>query len=132
MRLVRLDHLEEEVLPGISISTMLPKSDSLLESVLQSIDRHLGDESFGMETLCKDVGMSERQLQRKLKAITNKSPIQLIGSVRLHRAKEKMLSSDLNITEIAYQSGFSSPSYFSKCFKQEFGETPTAFQQKLG
>lgn len=126
------DHLEENIQPTISLSNIQPKSDSLLENVLHSIDSHLSEEWFGMETLCREVGMSERQLQRKLKAVTNKSPIQLINSVRLHRAKEKMLATDLNITEIAYQTGFSSPSYFSKCFKQEFGETPSAFLQKKG
>ncbi|WP_234571301.1 alpha/beta fold hydrolase [Rhodohalobacter sp. 614A] len=106
-----------------------PQNGSLLENVLQSIDSHLDDESFGVETLCKEIGISERQLQRKLKAVTNKSPIQLISSVRLHRAKELLLGSDQNIAEIAYQTGFSSPSYFSKCFKKEFGLSPSALLQ---
>lgn len=104
----------------------LLKNDSFLENVLQCIDTHLGDESFGVEMLCKEVGISERQLQRKLKAITNKSPNQLISSVRLHRAKELILQGVSNIAEVSYQMGFSSPSYFSKCFKKEFGYSPTS------
>jgi len=59
----------------------------LLESVLQCIDNNLDNEQFGVEILCTTVGLSERQLQRKLKAISNKSPNQMIRSVRLHRAK---------------------------------------------
>ncbi|MGB6153497.1 MAG: helix-turn-helix transcriptional regulator, partial [Pricia sp.] len=108
----------------------LPKYDSILENVLQCIDVHLDDEIFGVEVLCKEIGVSERQLQRKLKAITNKSPIQLISSVRLHRAKELLLQHQDNISEIAYQTGFSNPSYFSKSFKKEFGLSPSAIRPK--
>jgi AraC-like DNA-binding protein len=108
----------------------LPKYDSILENVLQCIDSNLGDESFGVEKLCREIGISERQLQRKLKAMTNKSPNQLISSVRLHRAKELLLEHPENIAEIAYQMGFSSPSYFSKCFKKEFGTSPSSLLQK--
>jgi len=108
----------------------LPKNDSFLENVLQQIDDHLGDELFSVEILCNELAISERQLQRKLKAITNKSPIQLISSVRLHRAKELLLKGEYNIAEISYQAGFSNPSYFSKSFKKEFGITPSALQQK--
>ncbi len=107
----------------------LPLKGSLLERVLQSIDKHLTDESFSVEVLSREVGISERQLQRKLKQTTNKTPNQLITSVRLHRAKELIIMGKSNISEACYQTGFSSPSYFSKCFKQEFGKTPTAFQE---
>ena len=108
------------------LQLQLPKNDSFLESVLQNIDDHISDERFSVEVLCNELGISERQLQRKLKAITNKSPIQLISSVRLHRAKELLLESEYNIAEIAFQTGFSNPSYFSKCFKKEFGVSPSS------
>ncbi|MEO9965436.1 MAG: alpha/beta fold hydrolase [Reichenbachiella sp.] len=101
------------------------RNDSFLENVLQSIEGHLSNETFGVDTLCREMGISERQLQRKLKAITNKSPNQLISSVRLHRAKELILSQQYNVAEIAFQTGFSSPSYFSKSFKKEFKLSPT-------
>ncbi len=108
----------------------LPGNDSFLENVLGIIETHLGNESFGVEMLCRKIGVSERQLQRKLKAVTNKSPIQLISSVRLHRAKELMLENKHNVSEIAYQTGFSNPSYFSKSFKKEFGKSPSTFLQE--
>ncbi|MEM7658360.1 MAG: alpha/beta fold hydrolase [Bacteroidota bacterium] len=101
------------------------QNDSLLENVLQCIDAHLSNEAFGVEMLCREVGVSERQLQRKLKATTNKSPNQLISSVRLHRAKELLLQRQQTIAEVSFQTGFSSPSYFSKRFKKEFGHSPT-------
>ncbi|MEM6802432.1 MAG: alpha/beta fold hydrolase [Bacteroidota bacterium] len=119
--------------PGISLSSVQPvnqqqylRQDSFLEKVLQCIENHLSDELFGVEMLCREIGLSERQLQRKLKAITNKSPIKLICSVRLHRAKELLLKQEDNIAEISYQTGFLSPSYFSTCFKKEFGMSPSS------
>jgi AraC-like DNA-binding protein len=123
------DHLVSGAQPDSFSQKQLRQSDSFLENVLQSIDHHMGNDSYGVENLCKDVGISERQLQRKLKAITNKSPNQLITSVRLHRAKELILGTENNITEIAFQTGFTSPSYFSKCFKKEFGISPSSFVQ---
>lgn len=107
----------------------IPQHDSFLENILQSIHTHLGNDSFNVDVLSKEVGISERQLQRKLKAVTNKSPVQLIASVRLHRAKELLLENRFTIAEIAYETGFSNPSYFSKSFKKEFGATPSAMVQ---
>lgn len=123
------DSYEIRTLPNTAPHFQLPQNDSFLESVLEHIDKHLGDELFGVEALCREVGISERHLQRKLKAITNKSPNKLISSVRLHRAKELLHTNQLNIAEIAYETGFSNPSYFSKSFKKEFGLSPSAFQQ---
>ncbi|WKN43202.1 alpha/beta fold hydrolase [Tunicatimonas pelagia] len=108
----------------------LLKNGSLLENVLQTIDNHLSNELFGVDILCEEIGISERQLQRKLKSTTNKSPNQLIRSVRLHRAKELIISNECNIVEIAFQTGFSDASYFSKCFKKEFGVTPSSLVQE--
>lgn len=93
----------------------LQKNGFLLERVMECINNNLNNEQFGVETLCQHTGHSERQLQRKLKAITNKSPNQLIRSVRLHRAKELLLKKSETIAEIAFQTGFTNPSYFSKC-----------------
>lgn len=106
------------------------KQDSFLEKVLQCIETHLSDELFGVEMMCRELGLSERQLQRKLKAISNKSPIKMICSVRLHRAKELILKQQHTIAEISYQTGFLSPSYFSKCFKKEFGISPSSLLKK--
>jgi len=116
--------------PVDSYKQQLPQNDSFLENVLQSIDNHLDNELFGVEMLCREMCISERQLQRKLKAITNKSPNQLISSVRLHRAKELLMGSEYNIAEVAFQTGFSNPSYFSKSFKREFGISPSSLNQK--
>jgi pimeloyl-ACP methyl ester carboxylesterase/AraC-like DNA-binding protein len=101
------------------------KNHSLLEDVLQSIEDHLDDEQYSIQVLCSEVGISERQLQRKLKSITNKTPNQLVRSVRLHRAKEMIMQQHKTISEVAFMTGFNSISYFTKCFKKEFGLAPS-------
>ena len=121
------DHLHQETNVASFDRSLLPKNDSFVENVLQCIDAHLSNEQFGVEMLCREVGISERQLQRKLKAVTNKSPNQLITSVRLHRAKELIHLQKGTIAEVSFQTGFSNPSYFSKCFKKEFGLSPSDF-----
>lgn len=105
-------------------SSSLPRNNAFLESLMDCIYAHMNDE-LSVYTLCKAVGISERQLQRKLKVITHKSPVQFISSVRLHKAKELLLSKTLGIGEVAFKIGFSSPSYFSKKFREEFGYSPS-------
>ena len=125
-----IDEFEADTASSKLNALEFPKNDSLLQTVLQCIETHLSDDFFGVVMLCKEIAISERQLQRKLKAITNKSPIKLISSVRMHRSKELILVGDKNIAEIAYQTGFSNPSYFSKSFKKEFGISPSSLIQK--
>ncbi len=124
------DRISTEAVNVQNHTLQLPANDSFIENILQCIDDYLSNEEFSVEMLCREMGMSERQLQRKLKAITNKSPNQLISSVRLHRAKELILDSEHTISEIAFKTGFSNPSYFSKSFRKEFGMTPSELLHK--
>ena len=124
------DDLKEDTYLNTPYKIDLSRNYSFFENVLQHIYDHLDDELFNVEILCDKIGISIRQLQRKLKAFTIKSPIQLISSVRLHCAKELLLEKKYNIVEVSYKTGFSSTSYFSKCFKKEFGITPFVFLRK--
>ncbi len=110
--------------------TWSSQNDSFLEKIFQNINTHMSDEYYGVETLCKEIGISERQLQRRLKAITNKSPNKLISTIRLHHAKELLLNQQNTVAEIAFKTGFSNPSYFSKCFKKEFAIKPSDLTKK--
>lgn len=104
---------------------MVQKNEFLLKRVLHCIDENLNNGQFSVEMLCQEIGLSERQLQRKLKVITKKSPNQLIRSVRLQRAKALLLQRSATIAEVAFLTGFANPSYFSKVFKKEFGVRPS-------
>lgn len=105
--------------------------NSFIENVLQIINENIKDDTFNVESLSDKMRMSERQLQRKVKATTNRSPYQLIVSMRLNTARDVLTSSNLTISEIAFKFGFSSPSYFSKCFRKEFNTNPTALLQRI-
>lgn len=99
--------------------------DSFLEDVLNSIENNLDNNAFGVEMLTREIGVSERKLQRKIKEITSKSPNQLIAFVRLQKARTALQENKYTVAEIAFKFGFSSSSYFSKCFKKEFGIRPS-------
>ena len=71
--------------------------------------------------------MSRSQLHLKIKALTNRSTTNFIRTVRLHKAKELLLNTDLNVTEVAFEVGFQDVSYFSRTFKTEFGLSPRGF-----
>ena len=99
--------------------------EEFLLCVGKVVEQHLGDEHLSVEQLGREVGMSRSQIHRKLVALTDQSATEFIRSFRLHRAKEMISQNAGSISEISYAVGFSSPSYFSKCFRQEFGMTPS-------
>lgn len=96
-----------------------------LDRVMTVIDEHISEEEFSIEEFGKDVGMSRSQMHRKLKALTGKSTSLYLRTVRLAKAKQLIEEKKATISEISYQVGFSSPAYFSRCFKEEFGYTPS-------
>jgi signal transduction histidine kinase/AraC-like DNA-binding protein len=100
-----------------------------LTRVLQTIEQHLDDAGFDVEQLGRAVGLSRSQLHRKLRALTNQSPSLVIRSVRLQRAAELLQQNAGSVAEIAYQVGFSSQAYFTKCFREQFGRTPKEYTQ---
>ncbi|MCB0705144.1 MAG: response regulator [Saprospiraceae bacterium] len=99
--------------------------DTFINLILSTIEEHIDDELFGVRELAIRVNMSRSQLHRKLKALTEKSPNEIIREVRLNRAKELLEKQAGNASEVAFMVGFSSASYFSKCFKDQFGISPT-------
>ncbi len=96
-----------------------------LKKILTIVNEHISEEEFSIEELGKEAAMSRRHLHRKLKALTNKSPSQFVRSIRLSKARNLIKGKKWTISEISYQVGFSSPIYFNKCFKEEFGYSPS-------
>lgn len=106
------------------ILNLSSKEDSFIKLINQTLETHLSDENFGIAELCKILNISRAQLHRKLKKLTGLSTSHYIRSLRLHFAKELLDKSELNISEVAFNVGFSSATYFSKAFKAEFGFAP--------
>lgn len=96
-----------------------------MSKVMEVIENHISEEEFNIEQFGKEVGMSRMQLHRKLKALTGKSASNYLRSVRLNKAKQMIEEQKGNISEIAYSVGFSSPQYFTRSFKDEFGFPPS-------
>ncbi len=99
--------------------------ENFLNKVLQAVEQNMGEEDFGVEELAKEVAMSRSQLHRKLVALTGQSPSEVLRNTRLLRAKELLQKKVATPSEVAYQVGFHSHTYFSKCFKEEFGMSPS-------
>lgn len=96
------------------------------------VEDRIQDADLNVEDLGRDMGMSRVQLYRKLKSLTNYSPNELLRQMRLKKAASLLASSEMTVAEIAYEVGFSSPSYFTKCYKEQFGESPTDFLKRRG
>ena len=107
--------------------SMLTADHHLTDAMVKIVDEHLSDSDFSLEQLLSKMGMSKSTLYRQLKTETDMTPSDLIRSVRMKRATEMLLKVDMNVSEVAYATGFSSPKYFSRCFKEEYGVTPTDY-----
>jgi AraC-like DNA-binding protein len=104
--------------------------EQFLRKVLNVIDEHISDENFNIEMLSRESAMSREQVFKKLKALTGKSPAHFLRSIRLAKAKNMIREQKETIAEISYSVGFSSPAYFTKCFKEEFGYSPSELLAK--
>ena len=90
----------------------------------EAVESRLEDSELSVEDLASDMNLSRVQLYRKVKAVTGSTPIELLRTARLNRAYQMLMTTDRSVSEIAYQVGFSAPSYFTKCFKEEYGMLP--------
>ena len=103
-----------------------------LEKFKALIEEKMGDSELNVEDLGREMGLSRVQLYRKIKSLTNYAPNELLRMSRLKRAASLLASSGMTVAEIAYEVGFTSPSYFTKCYKEQFGESPTEFLKRKG
>lgn len=101
------------------------KEEKFLATLKKCIAEHLDNSDLSVNDLCRAVQLSHAHLYRKLKALTNLTPVQFIRYIRLKEAKKLLEDSSLNISEIAYAVGFSDPNYFSRIYHKEMGVTPT-------
>lgn len=116
---------QKMLLPAeISVSSM---DEEFLKEFQGIIEKNLSDPELDIETLCKVLYMGRATLFRKILALTGETPKQFIQSYRLERAAQLLKSRFGNITEVAFEVGFSSTAYFTKCFKEKFNRVPSAF-----
>ena len=100
--------------------------DTIFVTRLQDfIIANMANSDLSINDLCGEMHMSRVQLYRKCKSLTDVSPVELVRNLRLQKAKHLLESSQLSVSEIAYEVGFSSPSYFAKCYRDQYGVSPT-------
>lgn len=96
-----------------------------MEKVLNYIKDNIGNPNLNVESLSSQLNLSRSQFYRKIKALTSQTANEFLRNIRLQKAKQIIEEGNNNISEVCYKVGFSSPSYFTKCFKSYFGQLPT-------
>jgi ligand-binding sensor domain-containing protein/signal transduction histidine kinase/DNA-binding response OmpR family regulator len=101
--------------------------EKFIERVMHFIELNMDNSALSVEELGREVGMSQPTLYRKIKALTNQNTVEFIRSVRLKRAAQLLREDKFNVSEVAYMTGFTHLDYFRKCFKEQFGTTPSTY-----
>ncbi len=101
--------------------------EQFLKKAYETAEREMSDPEFGVLSFSEQMGLSRMQLHRKLKALTDQSATEFIKTIRLNKAAVLLKSKSATAAEIAYDVGFNSPTYFSSCFKEHFGKSPSEY-----
>ena len=109
---------------------MKDNDKALMEKIMKSINNHISDEEFSVEQLAAEVGMSRVQIHRRMKEMTGLACSDFIRNIRLEQAARLITEKKVNVSQVAYSLGFSSPSYFSHVFKQHFGFSPSEYAKR--
>lgn len=116
----------------ISEAHLENRDKQFLKQLQAIIQKNLSDSEFGVEDMGQQIGLSRVQLYRKVKAMTGSSVVDLLRKARLAKARRLLETRSMSVSEVAYEVGFSAPSYFTKCFKEEYGMLPGDVGNVLG
>lgn len=122
------DHFQENLQFGDKKLSQM--DNSFIEKLRLIVEDNILETEINVEEIGKSMGLSYIQLHKKIKSLTNYSPNELIRIFRLKVAEKLLLQTDKSVSDIAYDTGFSSPSYFTKCFREYYNESPTEFQKR--
>jgi len=117
----------EKISPAANQSVQ--QEDAFLQKLRRTVENNISDENFGIQEICDMLAISRPQLHRKLKALTNKKTTEVVNTIRLQRAKELLKTTDMTVSQVAFEVGFNTVGYFSRKFKQEFGVPPSTFKK---
>ena len=110
---------------GESVESVESVEPLFITRFKEVVEKRLSESDLSVEDLAAEMNLSRVQLYRKVKSVTDSSPVELLRAARLNRGYQLLLTTDKTISEVAYAVGFTAPSYFTKCFKEEFGHSPT-------
>ncbi|HEY7751625.1 MAG TPA: nickel-binding protein [Ignavibacteriaceae bacterium] len=125
---IRNENVDKEISSGKKfIKIINPADEKFLNQLMEMTEKIWNDEEFNVVDFSKQIGLSKAQLYRKVTALTGYSPNEFINTYRLNKALKLIERKKGNISEIAFETGFSNPSYFSKCFQKRFGILPSEY-----
>ena len=127
--LIREKYMTQNFMVEVSQSN-ISKDDEFILKLRQLLEENLSESDFNVKKLSEDLNISTTHLYRKLKALTGYSPVEFIRVFKLQKACEMLSNTNQSIKEIGYGLGFNNLSYFVKCFREQFGVTPSTFRQK--
>ena len=110
---------------------LLKTEDAFIIKIRKLMEENLDDDQFGIRQLCLAVGMSRAQVYRKFRTLTDKTINEYLMSFRLHKAKEMLRTTGLNVSQVAFEVGFKNLSHFSRAFNAEFGRNPSEFKKEV-
>lgn len=122
---------EEDTPAGKTVQWAGDMENEFYARFLAIVKAEMNDPELNVDALASKMGLGRSQFYRKIKAITNYSPVELLRQLRLKKARELLLTTEQSISEIAYEVGFSAPAYFTRCYREAFGETPTELREKI-
>lgn len=117
----KLSGIDEKPKSSSALKAIQVTEELFLENLFDITEKNLSDQTFNVQKLCHEIGISQPQLYRKVTSITGRSPVTFIRDIRLNKALSMIKENKYNLSEIALEIGYSSPSYFSKCFQDKFG-----------
>ncbi len=125
-----------EIRPAHRTPAKVPGAPSAIDSdfynrFLEIFRERMSDADVSVDALAAEMGLGRSQFYRKIKALTNFSPVELIRTIRLKEGRNMLLSTEKTVSEIAYATGFSTPAYFTKCYREAYGETPSETRSGL-
>ncbi len=123
------ERFSKEITAPLSEIAVMPADEHFLCRARKIVQSRLNDPDVDVEWFSREMGFSRSQMHRKMTAVTGKSPSEFITRIRLEHAVQMLENRTGSISEIAYQVGFNSPSYFRKCFKENYGVTPSEYQK---
>lgn len=127
----RIDATQENRNDELAQNSIGVVDRDLVEHFHDFIVKNISNTDLGIPDLCNEFNMSRVQVYRKFKSLTGQSPVEVIRVIRLKRAKQLLETTELSVSEVAYEVGFSSASYFAKCYRDYFNETPTDVQRRV-
>lgn len=118
------EHLKEVGVLAVANADLPSMEQLFLENLVDLVETHIDDEAYSIQQLAADMSLSRSQLHRKIVALTNQTPSQFVRMLRLQKAKKMLEDRQATVSEVAYACGFKTPSYFSRCFQEAYGQSP--------